>query len=115
MSLPRHLPDGDSKSGYGPFGKTGFRIGLIMCIAGIAGGLAMVLFGGTSLEAVGASLLTLGALGLVTAGLGLLSERVQGRRPQPRRRVEPRQFDGGNGSGPYSHDAWRLDERFGGR
>ena len=58
-------------------------------------GLAMALVGGDAARSVGAALLVLGGLGLVTSGGGLLAERVTGRRPPPPPRVRD-----SNGRGP---------------
>jgi hypothetical protein len=83
MALPRHLPPCGSGSGHGPFGEKAFRAALAGCVVLVAIGLAMMAFGGDATSAVGTSFIVLGALGLVTGGAGLLTERLLGRRPPP--------------------------------
>jgi len=103
VGLPRHLPPGNSRSGYGPFGEKAFKAALVGCVVVIAVGLLMVLLGGDAPRSVGASFVVLGVLGLVTASAGLLAERLLKRRPVP-----PRDVHGGNGSDPHARDASRL-------
>jgi hypothetical protein len=95
MGLPRQLPPGGSSSGHGPFGDKAFKVAVITCVVLVIVGLATVLAGSGALGSVGASFLALGALGLIVSGVGLLAERVTGRRPPPPPRVRD-----SNGRGP---------------
>jgi CDP-diglyceride synthetase len=81
-----------------PTGDKGFKGAVIGCGVLVAAGLAMVLLTHTDVQAVGASFIALGALGLVTAAAGLLAERIVERR----RRRWP-EGHSGNGSRPDRH------------
>jgi hypothetical protein len=104
MGLPRHLPSGDSGSGHGPFGEKAFKAALIGCVVLLIVGGAMVGLGGDASRSVGVSFVVLGALGLVTAGAGLLAERLLGRQPPPAPEVRR-----GNGKGPHRRGRSRID------
>src|SRR3954452_3803353 len=104
MGLPRQLPPGDSGSGYGPFGEKAFKGALIGCIVLLMIGVAMVLVGGDAPAAVGTAFIVLGALGLVTGGVGLLAERLLGRQPPP-----PASVRRGNGRGPHRPRPERVE------
>jgi hypothetical protein len=104
VGLPRHLPPGDSGSGHGPFGEKAFKAALIGCAVLLAVGLLMVAIGGEAARSVGASFLVLATLGLLSAGAGLLVERMLGRRPPP-----PADVRAGNGRGPHPPDPSRID------
>jgi hypothetical protein len=95
VGLPRHLPPGDSGSGHGPFGEKAFKAALVGCVVLLATGLLMVGLGGDAASSVGVSFIVVATLGLVTAGAGLLAERLLGRRPPP-----PPEVRAGNGRGP---------------
>jgi hypothetical protein len=70
---------------------------LIGCVVLIVVGLVMMLVGGDAPRSVGTALVVLGLVALVTAGAGLLAERLLGRRPPP-----PPEVRSGNGRGPHS-------------
>jgi hypothetical protein len=99
MGLPRQLPSGGRSSGHGPFGDKAFKGALIGCVVLVIAGLAMMLWGGDAPRSVGTSFVVLGVVGLVTSGVGLLAERLLGRRPPP---PPPPEVRSGNGRGPHS-------------
>jgi hypothetical protein len=103
VGLPRHLPSGDSGSGHGPFGEKAFKAALVGCVVLVVIGVLMVAVGGAATRSVGASFIVLAVLGLVTAGAGLLAERMLGRRPPP-----PPKVRAGNGRGPHPPDGSRI-------
>jgi hypothetical protein len=103
MGLSPHVPSGGSSSGRGPFGEKAFKGALIGCVVLVVIGLLMVLLGGDAPRSVGTSFLVLGVLGLVTAGAGLLAERLLQRHPPP-----PPDVRRGNGRGPHRPDPSRL-------
>ena len=82
MTVPPQMGSGSSGSGYGPFGRKGFRIGLAGALLVIVGGVAMMLFGDGDVRSVGTALVILIAVVLLTTGAGLLFERVTGRGPR---------------------------------
>jgi hypothetical protein len=104
VGLPRHLPSGDSRSGHGPFGEKAFKAALIGCVMLVVIGSFMVALGGDAPRSVGASFIVLATLGLVSAGAGLLAERMLGRRPPP-----PPDVRAGNGRGPHPAEDSRID------
>ena len=106
MGLPRQLPPEGAGSGHGPFGEKAFKGALIGCVVLVIGGLAMLLLGGEAVASVGTSFIVLGCVGLVTSGAGLLAERLLGRRPPP-----PPEVRAGNGRGPYTPDAARIERQ----
>ncbi len=74
MASPPQLPN---DRGKGPFGQVAFLLTLGLCV--VLGVVAMLAAEG-AVAAVGVSILVLGALGLLTSGLGLLAEALQRRR-----------------------------------
>src|SRR5215210_6268960 len=98
MGLPRHLPPANPRSGYGPFGEKGFKGAQVACVVLLVVGLVLVLFVDGTARSVAASFLVLGALGLGTAGAGLLTERLLRSHPPP-----PLGIRQGNGRGPRVH------------
>jgi hypothetical protein len=82
MGLPGPLPPADAGGGRGPFGEKAFRGALLGCVLAVIGGGLMIVLGGDAARAVGVSLVVLGALGLATAALGLVAERLLQRRPR---------------------------------
>jgi protein-S-isoprenylcysteine O-methyltransferase Ste14 len=83
MGPPRHLGQGDSGSGRGPFGEKAFRAALAGCVVLVALGVLMMIVAGGATRSVGTSFVVLGGFGLLTGGAGLLAERLLGRRPPP--------------------------------
>jgi hypothetical protein len=81
---------------YPPMGDQGFTAAVIGCVGLVIAGLALVALTGADVQALGASFLTLGLLGLFTAAGGLLAERMVEQRTTTR---WP-EGQGGNGSGP---------------
>jgi hypothetical protein len=104
MGLPRHLPSGDSGSGHGPFGEKAFKAALVGCVVLLVAGALMVGLGGDAPRSVGASFIVLATVGLITAGAGLLVERLLGRRPPP-----PPEVRKSNGRGAHRPDRSRID------
>jgi hypothetical protein len=78
-----HAPGGvnPSGAGKGPFGETGFRVGLGLALAAILVGVAMLLFGDGVVADMGLATVVIASLALLTAGGLLLAERLLGRRP----------------------------------
>jgi hypothetical protein len=103
MGLPRHIPPGGSSSGHGPFGEKAFKAALIGCVVLLVAGGSMLGLGGEASRSVGTSFIVLATLGLVTAGAGLLAERLLGRRPPP-----PPEVRGSNGRGPHPPGRSRI-------
>jgi hypothetical protein len=96
MGPPRHVSSAGSDSGHGPFGEKAFKAALIGCVVLLVIGGLMIGLGGGASRSVGASFVVLGTLGLVSAGAGLLAERLLGRRPPP-----PPDVRRGNGHRPH--------------
>ena len=76
MAVRAQLPTGDGK---GPFGERAFRVTLVLCVVLVLLGVLLLATTTGPVAAVGTSIVVLGALGLLTSGLGLLAERLQRR------------------------------------
>jgi hypothetical protein len=83
MSFRPPQPPPARGPGHGPFGEKAFRAALAACVVMVGVGVLMLLLADGAIASVGASLLALSGLGLLTAGGGLLAERVLRRRPSP--------------------------------
>src|SRR5687767_7972585 len=99
MGLPPHSSSGSSGSGHGPFGEKAFKGALIVCAVLIGAGTAMLVAGGSAARDAGIALIVVCGVGLLTAGGGLLLERLTGRTPPEVR--------GSNGRGRFSQERRR--------
>ncbi len=77
MASPPQLPN---DRGKGPFGQAAFLATVALCVVLVVLGAVAVTTADGAGAAVGTSRLVLGALGLLTSGLGLLAEALQRRR-----------------------------------
>src|SRR3954452_10032392 len=83
MGLPPHASQ-SSGSGHGPFGEKAFKAALVVCCLVLVAGAVMAATGGSAVRGVGTALIVVCGVGLLTAGGGLLLERLTGRTPPPR-------------------------------
>ena len=83
MALPPSGPPGEPGQRRWLFSQAAFRLGWTLAAICVGLGVLLVVLADGALESVGASLLALGVLGALTAGLGLLGERVAARRERP--------------------------------
>jgi hypothetical protein len=102
MGLPHHFSRGGSGPGHGPFGEKAFKGALLACAVLIGAGIVMIAAGGDDVRGAGIALIVVCGVGLLTAGAGLLAERLMRRTPPP-----PPDVRGSNGHGRYSHDRRR--------
>jgi hypothetical protein len=94
MALPPQLRSGGpgAEPGHGPFGDKAFKAALIGCVVLIVAGVAMLASGSDAVRGVGTAFIVLCGVCLLTAGAGLLAERLLKRTPPP-----PPEVRGSNG------------------